>query len=444
VGTYPSSCSGAVDPNYTISYAPGTVTVNPAGSTIVVTGSGSFVYNTMPQGPDTSTVTGSTGAVTYSYSGTGTTIYPASATKPTNVGTYQVVASVAADSNNNGATSAAFLFTITSAYESDVTPRPTGKNSIDVGDYTQTGLFAAGLQTPDPVHNEFQRADSAPRATKGDGSINVGDYVQAGRYAANLDAWMTVGGPTVGSLFEFEESVRKQQAQEQSLLPRILRAVDVSTSAGQQVTVSINVDANGDENGFGFTISYDGTKLSNPVVTTGADMPFSGPIVNTLTAGKVGVVTAMPTGSTILPGTREVVKIRFNVSPTALPGQTPIVFTGFPPVVNKVVDALAGDLPTTFTTGIVTILSPTAANTSVGGMVLSADGRPVRGARLSLTDPSGLSRPAISNSFGFFRFDDVAVGETYVISVRAKGYTFAPRVLSITDEVTNLNLVAEP
>jgi hypothetical protein len=38
VGTYPSTCSGAADPNYTISYAPGTVTVGQAGTTLTYTG----------------------------------------------------------------------------------------------------------------------------------------------------------------------------------------------------------------------------------------------------------------------------------------------------------------------------------------------------------------------------------------------------------------------
>ena len=41
--TYPSSCSGAVDPNYTISYVPGVVTVTKAQLTITAS-SGSMTY----------------------------------------------------------------------------------------------------------------------------------------------------------------------------------------------------------------------------------------------------------------------------------------------------------------------------------------------------------------------------------------------------------------
>jgi len=60
----------------------------------------------------TSTVTGSTGAVTYSYSGTGSTSYGPSSTRPSAVGTYQVIASVAADATYTAANSDAFTFSI--------------------------------------------------------------------------------------------------------------------------------------------------------------------------------------------------------------------------------------------------------------------------------------------------------------------------------------------
>ena len=43
VGNYTSSCSGATDPNYTISYVPGTVTVTPAALSITAS-SNSMTY----------------------------------------------------------------------------------------------------------------------------------------------------------------------------------------------------------------------------------------------------------------------------------------------------------------------------------------------------------------------------------------------------------------
>jgi hypothetical protein len=83
-------------------------------STITVTGVSTYDYNGMSQGPKTATVTGSTGAVTYSYSGTGATRYGPSTKAPIIAGTYQVVASVAADANYYSSVSSPFAFAINS------------------------------------------------------------------------------------------------------------------------------------------------------------------------------------------------------------------------------------------------------------------------------------------------------------------------------------------
>ncbi len=98
----------------------GNFVINKATSTVSVTGITSFTYNVTAQGPSTATVTGSTGAVTYSYTGVSLSYGP-SVTSPTNVGSYTVTATVAADSNYNGANSSATSFTIgASTYIPDV------------------------------------------------------------------------------------------------------------------------------------------------------------------------------------------------------------------------------------------------------------------------------------------------------------------------------------
>jgi len=95
-------------------------TINTGSSTITVTGLTSYTYNGSGQGPSTYTKTGSSGAVTYSYAGTGSTTYSASATAPRNIGTYQVIATLAADSNYNGAISVVFRFSIVQLIEAPV------------------------------------------------------------------------------------------------------------------------------------------------------------------------------------------------------------------------------------------------------------------------------------------------------------------------------------
>lgn len=90
-------------------------------------------------------------------------------------------------------------------------------------------------------------------------------------------------------------------------------------------------------------------------------------------------------------------------------------------------------------------MSPTAASVPVSGRVQLADGRGVSGAFLTLTDLSGNARFAITNTFGYFRFEGVAVGQTIVLSVEHRRYRFANSVmaLDIADAVDDIHFVAQ-
>ena len=85
------------------------------------------------------------------------------------------------------------------AYEGDVAPRNAGDGVVNALDVVQIRRFAAGLDTPDPASNEFQRADSSPRATFGDGVIDAADVVQARRYATGLDPLTPAAGPAIAA-----------------------------------------------------------------------------------------------------------------------------------------------------------------------------------------------------------------------------------------------------
>lgn len=141
-GNYQVVATLAGDPNYngatSAAYA---FTINKAASTIVVSGATSYTANGSAQGPTSSAVTGSTGAVTYTYLGTGGTTYGPSSTPPTQVGTYQVIATVALDPNYNGATSAAYAFTINAA-------TPTIGNSTIVVTGPTTYTYNGSVQGP--------------------------------------------------------------------------------------------------------------------------------------------------------------------------------------------------------------------------------------------------------------------------------------------------------
>lgn len=94
--------------------------------------------------------------------------------------------------------------------------------------------------------------------------------------------------------------------------------------------------------------------------------------------------------------------------------------------------------------GSVTLVGPTSAGVAVSGRVVDANGRPIRGAVVELASPNGERRVATSSGFGYFQFEDVAVGTTYVMRPSARGFSFQSRLVSVTDQITDLTLSAEP
>jgi hypothetical protein len=332
--------------------------------------------------------------------------------------------------------------TFAQGYEGDVAPRPTGNNNgtVTVADVTQIGRFVAGLDTLNASYNEFQRADCAPRITLGNGLITVADYTQAGRYAAGLDIVSPSGG---ASSANFAAVPHSQGPDRPDAGSTTVRVVSNSASPGQQVTISIETDAQGTENGFGFTLNYDSSKLSNPLISKGTDTQSATLIPNLNQTGRVGVVLAMPFGQSIVAGTKQLVTVRFDVSANAAGGALPLTL-GDAPVQREVSDVDANVLSSIFTDGTLTILGPTAAGVSVSGVVLTSDGRPVSGAELRIADSSGVVKTALSNPFGYFKFTDVPAGDNYVVSATSKRFNFRSQLIAITAAVTDLVVVGQP
>ncbi len=84
----------------------------------------------------------------------------------------------------------------------------------------------------------------------------------------------------------------------------------------------------------------------------------------------------------------------------------------------------------------------TAANVRIAGRVSDIKGTGIARALVSFVDGEGNLRSQRTNSFGYFNFEMVEVGQTYVFNIAAKGYSFAPQVIAVKDELTELNFVA--
>jgi len=125
--------------------------------TITVT-PGSYTYTGSIQGPGVNEVNkgGSTGGVTLSYAGTGSTTYGPSATPPISAGTYTLTGTVAADSTYNQASSAPTAFTIAKANPT-VSVAPTA-SAVTVGALLSSSTLGGGTAS---VAGTFAWTDSS-------------------------------------------------------------------------------------------------------------------------------------------------------------------------------------------------------------------------------------------------------------------------------------------
>lgn len=85
----------------------------------------------------------------------------------------------------------------------------------------------------------------------------------------------------------------------------------------------------------------------------------------------------------------------------------------------------------------------TSASVSVSGRVLTSNKHGLANAFVYLTDSEGSTRTARTNSFGYYRFDDIQVGQTVTLTVMSKRYQFAPQVLNLNEEKSGVNFLAE-
>ena len=89
----------------------------------------------------------------------------------------------------------------------------------------------------------------------------------------------------------------------------------------------------------------------------------------------------------------------------------------------------------------------TAAGANVSGRVLAGKGRGVYRAAVTVTNlTTQESRIVFTNPFGYFMFEDLPVGDNYVINVRHKRYGFAnngTRVFQLLGQIEDLVFIAD-
>jgi hypothetical protein len=196
--------------------------------------------------------------------------------------------------------------------EADVSPRADGDGRLMTSDWTQTGNFAAGTETPNPG-SEFQRADCAPRSSLGNGAITISDWSQAGRYSAGLDPPALAGGPTGSGQGMMAMVSRTTLTASNGRLVRIIMPNFVKGQSGQ---VRIELQSLGDENALGLSLAFDPSKLKFETAIGGVDAPNGKLNINkiNIASGQLGIGILLPPGKRFSSGTRQVVVVNFRAS----------------------------------------------------------------------------------------------------------------------------------
>jgi Concanavalin A-like lectin/glucanases superfamily/Carboxypeptidase regulatory-like domain len=95
---------------------------------------------------------------------------------------------------------------------------------------------------------------------------------------------------------------------------------------------------------------------------------------------------------------------------------------------------------------VVNGFGPTAAESSISGRVTTASGRGIRNAVVQINGGNlGETRYARTNPFGFYRISSLDAGQTYILNIASKRYSFAnpTRVITLNEDLTGEDFVSE-
>ena len=328
--------------------------------------------------------------------------------------------------------------------EGDISNGSTGGYTdglVDSPDIAQILNLMVGDATLNPNVNEFQRADAGPfLPNHGDGCLDALDLTTIMLFSVSDLPTTPASGVLSPSCFQ---QIQKDHGINRPAYDTKVRFVGSRGVPGGNIDVQVELTAQGIENGTTFTLSYDPSILDEyPVITLGSGVP-NGAFFTTNSAshpGKTAVVFSLQAGQRMPVGDTVILNFQFHIKSTATVGAYPVAFTS--ELANQRVSSyLAQAIDADWDDGGIEImLAPTAATSSVGGRVRTADGRGLGNTMVTLTGTDGSVRRALTNQMGYYRIDEVPTGATYVIGATSKRYTFDTRVITVGDNITDADL----
>ncbi|HWQ92613.1 MAG TPA: LamG-like jellyroll fold domain-containing protein [Clostridia bacterium] len=137
----------------------------------------------------------------------------------------------------------------------------------------------------------------------------------------------------------------------------VIQLASTNVLSGSMVSVPVSLKANGNENGFGFSVVFSTSTLTFVGATLGPDASGATSVINTnlASSGKIGVAIGLDPGSTFTPGTRTILFLTF-MTKFALNGANTTLSFSDTPVMRQLFDPTGKPISATFQGGTISLL----------------------------------------------------------------------------------------
>ncbi len=209
---------------------------------------------------------------------------------------------------------------------------------------------------------------------------------------------------------------------------RTLRVVSTNIQRGQQGNVAVEMDALGDENTVGFSLTFNTNQVTFVSVTLGSDVPTNTTLLTNASqtgSGRLGIAISLPIPSALSPGRRQLVLIRFTASQTGV----------------SVADIRLGDVPIAreFVRGNATTIPPASVISVDGVVTIFAAAASTNAASYSTV---AMSPESIAAVFGVGLATGTDVGGTIPLPTNLLGTTIKVRDSAGIERLSQLFFVS--
>ena len=240
------------------------------------------------------------------------------------------------------ATSASAILTVVAPTAPSIVTQPVSQ-TVSAGAHVTFSVMANGTA---PLRYQWSRTGTnLAGATASALQLNSVQVSQSGLYAVTVTN-------ALGSVTSSNATLTVTPG------PAVVRVVGTSTMAGAPVTVPVEIAANGNENAIQFSLSYIPTLMAFSSVQLGPNFSEATLFVNTsqTNSGRVGIILALPTDVTMVPGTQALVHVTFTTPIRTSSTVAPVSFVDAP-TARQLVDTQARTLSANYSTATVS-LSP--------------------------------------------------------------------------------------